>query len=194
EIDDDYIVKAHGLDKLIQVMGAVLDKELLSTLYNVQKASIAAKVKHAQGIVTATVAAGFTEGFTPVPFADAALLIPTQVAMIASITAVFGLQINRGIITAFIYSALGTSGATVTGRAVVSNLLKLIPGAGQIVGGLISGSTAAVITKALGNAYIKLMEGICKGELKESDLNSESAKERFRSLFHQEKENRKKSG
>lgn len=193
EIDDEYVIKAHGLDKLITVMGSVLDKELLSTLYNVQKASIAAKVKHAQGIVAATTAAGFTEGFTPVPFADAAMLIPTQVAMIASITAVFGLQINRSIITAFIYSALGTSGATITGRSVVTNLLKVIPGAGQVVGGLISGSTAALITNALGNAYIKLMESIVKGELKETDLDSETAREKLKALFLKEKETKKKS-
>lgn len=194
EIDDDYVVKAYGADKLIQVMGAVLDKELLSTLYNVQKASIEAKVKHSQGIVAATVATGFAEGFTPIPFSDAALLIPTQVAMIASITAVFGLQINRSILTAFIYSALGTSGATITGRAIVANVLKLLPGAGHIAGGLISGSTAAVITTALGNAYIKLMESICKGELKESDIESESTKEKLKSLFNQERNKKKKLG
>lgn len=186
EIDDNYVVKSYGTDKLVQVMGDVLDKELHATLQNVQKASIAQKVKYAHGIVVTTVAASFAEGFSPIPFSDAALLIPTQVTMIASITAVFGLEINKSIITAFISSALGTSSLTIAGKTIAANLLKLVPGAGTILGGVISGSTAAVLTTALGEAYIKLLESICKGELKESDIGSEGAKEKLKNFFKQE--------
>ncbi|MDF2803758.1 MAG: GTPase protein, partial [Anaerocolumna sp.] len=124
EIDDNYVAKAYGGEELIEIMGELLGEELIPTLQNVQKAAIKQKVKYARGIVATTVTASFAEGFAPVPFADAALLVPTQVTMIASITVAFGLKVDKGIITSFITSILGTAGATIAGRAIVSNIFK----------------------------------------------------------------------
>lgn len=183
EINDEYTVKAHGLDILIQVMGNVLDEELLATLQNVQKVSLDEKVKYAHGIVAGTVTAAFLEGFIPIPFSDAALLIPTQVTMIASITAVFGLDINKSIITAFVSSILGSGSMMVAGKTIVANLLKMIPGAGSIAGGTISGATAALLTTALGEGYIQLMVSVSKGELKASDINTKEGQEKMKMLF-----------
>lgn len=183
EIDDEYVAKAFGLDTLIQVMSEVLPDELQDTLQNVQIASLEAKKRYAQAAVATATAAAFGEGFSPIPFSDCALLIPTQVAMIASITAIFGLDVNKSIITAFVSSTLGAGGATVAGKAIVSNLLKLIPGAGTIAGGSISGATAGLLTTAMGEAYILLMEAIYKGELKSTDINSEEAKKKMKELF-----------
>ena len=174
---------AFGLDTLIQVMSEVLPDELQDTLQNVQIASLEAKKRYAQAAVATATAAAFGEGFSPIPFSDCALLIPTQVAMIASITAIFGLDVNKSIITAFVSSTLGAGGATVAGKAIVSNLLKLIPGAGTIAGGSISGATAGLLTTAMGEAYILLMEAIYKGELKSTDINSEEAKKKMKELF-----------
>ncbi|MBQ8469490.1 MAG: 50S ribosome-binding GTPase, partial [Clostridia bacterium] len=145
EIDEDYIAKAYGLDVLIQVMAEALPDELLSTLLNVQRASLDLKRYYARTAVAAATSAAFGEGFMPVPFADSALLIPTQIAMIGSITAIFGLEVNKSILVTFAGAMLGTSGATLAGKAISSSLMKLIPGAGTVLGGTISGSTAAVI-------------------------------------------------
>lgn len=183
EIDEDYVAKAFGLDTLIQVMSEVLPDELQDTLQNVQIASLEAKKRYAQAAVATATAAAFGEGFSPIPFSDCALLIPTQVAMIASITAIFGLDINKSIITSFVSATLGAGGATVAGKAIVSNLLKLVPGAGTIVGGSISGATAGLLTTAMGEAYILLMEAIYKGELKSADINSDEAKKKMKELF-----------
>lgn len=186
EVDEDYVVKAYGADTLIQVMGDMLDKDLSATLQNVQIASLEQKVKYARGIVATTVSASFAEGFAPVPFADAALLIPTQITMIASITAVFGMEVNKSIITAFVSAALGTTGATIAGRTIASNLLKLVPGVGSAAGGVIAGGTAALVTTALGEAYIKLLTAISKGELKQSDLKGRAAKELMKKLIREQ--------
>ena len=106
-------------------------------------------------------------GFTPIPFADAPILASSQIAMIAKITSIFGVSVNKAFITSIVSSAAGVSGAVFTGRAVVSNLLKLIPGAGTIVGGLISGGTAALITTALAYAYINVMVKVATYEYME---------------------------
>lgn len=193
EINDDLVIKAHSLDTLIQIMGEVLPEELQDTLQNVQKASLKEKRRRAQAAVAAATAAAFGEGFTPIPFADSALLIPTQVAMIASITAIFGMNINKSLITAFVSSTIGTGGATIAGRTLASNLLKLVPGAGTIVGGTISGATAGLITTALGEAYILLMEAVFRGEIKSSELGTAVGKAKMKELFRQKlKENKRK--
>ncbi|MBQ8597064.1 MAG: 50S ribosome-binding GTPase [Lachnospiraceae bacterium] len=183
EIDEEYVAKAFGLDVLIRIMSEVLPDELQDTLQNVQKASLEEKKRHAQAVVATATAAAFSEGFAPIPFADCALLIPTQVAMVASITAIFGMNINKSIITSFVSSTLGTGGATIAGRTIASNLLKLVPGAGTIAGGTISGATAGLITTAFGEAYILLMEALYKGELKSSELATKAGKEKMISLF-----------
>lgn len=176
-------IKAYGLDALLAIMTEVLPEELQDTLQSVQIASLKAKKKRAQVAVATATATAFGEGFAPIPFADSALLIPTQVAMIASITAIYGLDINKSIITAFVSSALGTGGATIAGKTIAANLLKLVPGAGTMLGGTISGATAGVITTALGEAYIVLMEAIYKGDLKASELGTPEGKKKLKEIF-----------
>ncbi len=186
EIEDLGIAKAYGLDVLIQVMGEALPDELIDTLQHVQIASLEEKKRRAQAAVaTATVAAA-GEGAAPIPFSDCALLIPTQVSMIASITVIFGFDVNKSAITALLSSSIGAGGATVLGKTVVTNILKFIPGAGTIVGGAISASTAGVITAALGEAYIAIMELVFKGEMSIDDLGTKKGKDKMTVLFKQQ--------
>ena len=137
-------------------------------------------------IVAGSVTAAFGEGFVPVPFSDAAMLIPTQVGMIAGITSAYGIDVNKGLLTAFVSSTIGAAGATVLGKTIVANLLKLIPGAGTVVGGLISGGTAGLLTTALGEAYIGVMELIYKGEIDLETLSTEEGAELIKKLFIEE--------
>lgn len=186
EISDEYTAKAYGLDKLIQIMSQVLPDELLDTLQNVQKASLGEKVKHSHAIVATAVAAAFGEGFAPIPFSDAALLVPTQVSMIAGITVCFGLDINTSLLTSFVSSTLGAGGATILGKTVVANILKPIPGIESVTGGAISGATAGLLTTALGEGYIVLMTLVFKGELSASDIGSEKGKKVMKNLFKEQ--------
>ena len=181
-IDEDYTVKAYGLDTLLSVMIASLPDELQKTLQFVQKASLKAKIDAAQKVVAGFVTAAAGEGAVPVPFADAAMLIPTQVSMIAGITVVFGIDVSRSVILGFVSSALGSSAATIGGRTITSNLLKLIPGAGSVAGGAISAATAGLLTAAIGEAYIQIMIAVYKGELKEEDLKTETGKRKFEEI------------
>ena len=186
EIDDNYIVKSYGMDALIKVMGEALPEELMDTLQNVQIASIEEKKRRAQAVVaTATVAAA-GEGAAPIPFADCALLIPTQLGMIASITVIFGFDVNKSIITALLSSTIGSGGATLLGKTVVSNLLKFMPGIGAIGGGAISAGAAGVITAALGEAYIGIMELVFNGEMNINDLSTKKGKEAMTKMFKQQ--------
>ena len=191
DFDDEYIAKAYGLDRLIDIMSEALPSELQDTLQNVQKASLEAKKKHARAAVATAVTAAFGEGFAPIPFADALVLVPTQVAMIASITTIFGLEISKGLLTTFVSSTIGTAGATILGKTIVANILKLIPGIGTAAGGAISGTTAGILTAALGEAYIKVMEQVFKGELNSEDLYAEAGRNEMEKIFKDELKKKK---
>lgn len=193
EFDDEYIARVYGLDRLIDVMTEVLPVELQNTLQNVQKASLEAKKKASQGVIATAVAASFGEGFAPIPFSDAALLIPTQVGMIAGITVIFGMDVSKSFLTSFVSATIGSAGATVLGKTIVSNLLKLIPGVGTVTGGFISGTTAGILTTALGTAYLLIMEMVYKGEISKEDLYSEEGKATMVKLFKAELKKGKKS-
>lgn len=191
EIEDLGVKKAYGLDTLIKIMNEALPDELLDTLQNVQIASLEEKKRHAKIAVGTAVTAATAAGATPIPFSDAAVLIPTQISMIVSITAIFGLNVNQGIITTIISSTIGAGGATVLGKTVASNLLKIIPGVGTVVGGAISAVTAATITGALGYAYIAVMEMAFKGELDLNDLSTPKGEEIIAEKFKEELKRKK---
>lgn len=186
DFDDEYVARAFGLDTLVEVMSAALPSELQDTLQNMQKVSLESKKKMSQAAVATAVAAAAATGASPIPCSDAALLIPVQVSMIAGITAIFGMDISKSFLTAFVSSTIGTAGATVLGKTAVANLLKMIPGVGSVAGGAISGSTAGLLTAALGEAYIGIMEMVFKGDMKLEDLYSEDGKSKMQEIFKKE--------
>ena len=112
--------------------------------------------------------------------------------MIASITAFFGFELSKSVITSLVSSVVGTAGATFAGRTIVSNICKLIPGIGSITGGVISGATASLMTTALGEAYIGIMVAMFKGEIKERELETEAGRRKLAELF-KEKLQRKRT-
>lgn len=173
---DDYTVKAYGLTELTSIMLEVIPEAVKKTFIAMQKADLKLKQNKAHMIVLTAATASAVTGAVPIPFSDAFLLVPEQITMIASITAVFGIPISKGTMMTIITSTLGSTGATVLGKTIVSGLIKLIPGAGSAVGGAISAATAAALTSALGEAYIGILSGITSGEMKPEFLDTEEGK------------------
>ena len=78
--------------------------------------------------------------------------------MLASISATFGLSFNKSLLSSIVGSIVTGAGGTLAGRAIVSGLLKFIPGIGSVAAGAIAATTAAAITTAFGKAYIAALE------------------------------------
>ncbi len=176
-------VKHYGLDNLTAEIEHTLSDELASTLANVQKASAEMKQRKASLIVNASTAeAAAAVALTPLPVADSAALVAIQAKMLAEITTVFGLGVNRSFISLFLSTALGTSGATIGGRALAS-ALKLIPGIGTAAGGMINAAVASGITTTMGNAYIRLMTMILNGQILPEELDSKINIEKILSVI-----------
>ena len=133
-------------------------------------------------VIGAAVAAGGV-GAVPIPFADAPLLVANQVALLTSVAVTFKINIKKDGLKTLVYAALGVGGATLIGRTIVSNLIKFIPGVGSVIGGAISASTAAIITYALGYAFIEICKDVKAGKIKEEELTSKAGISTFKEYF-----------
>jgi len=95
------------------------------------------------------------------------LLVPIHVAMLSGITATFGAPLDRGFITTTVGSILGSGGAAFGGRLLAASLvelLKLVPGL-NVGAMVISGTTAAFLTIALGLSYLEVIVKLTRENL-----------------------------
>lgn len=163
KINEDIQIPASGLKELVTKTYDIIPEDIKNSFINAQQVDIERKARAARKWALGYITTSFGVGFTPIPFTDAAILVPNQIAMLAHITAIFGVPIDKAMITSIIASIGGTGGATFLGRYIVSNVIKMVPGVGTAVGGIISGTTASVITTALAISYIEVLVLISKG-------------------------------
>ena len=159
-LDDGHIIKVSGLIDLVDITMDVVPEAHKTAFIAAQKVSIQQKKNRAHGIVAAAASAAAAAGASPIPFSDAFILIPIQVGMLAAITAVFGLQLQQSFLSTLVSSTITGAGATIIGRTIAVNLLKMIPGAGSIAGGAISAAIATTVTSAFGEAYIATLSAL----------------------------------
>lgn len=180
-LDDGHVLTTHGLSELVEVTLALVPESHRRAFVAAQKASIPLKVKHAHGIVAASAATAAGFAAAPLPLADALVIVPIQIGMIAGISLTFGMELTTTFISTLITSATGAVGATFVGRAIVAGLLKLMPGGGTALGGAISAATASTLTVALGETYILALKTLYEmngGEVPTaSDVQAEFAKQ-----------------
>ncbi len=190
-LSSSLVIKPQGLKELVQKTVSLIPEETRNSFINAQHADIDLKVKRARSWAKKYIATTFGVGFVPIPFSDASVLVPMQVAMLAHITAIFGLSLDKTRLTSIVAAVGGTGGATFLGRYIVSNVLKLIPGAGTIVGGLISGSTASILTTALAFSYIETLAIMTKNEKERKSMSVFELEELMKKLYKEHLKNKK---
>lgn len=158
------------LDKEDNIEYSLVEEEI----FELEKEKINKMAAKANNVVLAAVATASTTGAIPIPFADAPLLIAQQTALMMEISHIFNIDMKEDGLKTLVTTVLGVGGATVAGKMVASNLLKLVPFAGSVLGGAISAGTAGGITFALGNAFIDVCKDIKLGRLSEDELVSQA--------------------
>ena len=160
-----------GLDELLQMTEECLQEAQNNTQKQKEKHIAAflkaqqvnnqkkldAMVTSARKKVHMAAAAAAAAGASPIPGSDAPIIAAIQSTMIFTINSEFEVEMDTSRATSALMGVLGTTGVATVGRAAVSNFLKFIPGAGTIVGGVISATTAAALTEAIGHAYIEVL-------------------------------------
>lgn len=146
-----------GLQELLDATYLVVPEVATAALTAVQILDWERKRQAAKKIINQSVAIAAGVGATPIPFSDAALLVPTQVQMIARITAAYGLPADRSRALAAAGAVVLTGGATMAGRYLATNLLKLVPG-GAVASSAISATVAGSLTRGVGMAWSRVCE------------------------------------
>lgn len=170
-ISDDYTIPAFGLKELVSKSLDVIPEDAQKAFTNAQQADIERKAKNARRWATRYVASSFGIGFIPIPFSDASVLVPMQITLLAHITAIFGISLDKSSIISIIAAVGGTGSATFLGKSIVGNALKFIPGAGTVIGGVISGTTASIVTSALAASYIEVLSVMAFKEMNGETVN-----------------------
>lgn len=168
-----------------------MSTELDNELKELEFVKMNEKAENAVAVAVATTAA---TGAIPIPFADAPILIGEQVTLMATICGIYGINVKKEGLKMLAFAAIGTGGATVVGKTIATNLIKLVPGAGSIAGGAISAGTAGVVTLAMGKAFINVCKMVKLGKLSESELASKNGAEILKEEFKAQikKESKKK--
>ncbi len=97
-----------------------------------------------------TAAAGVA--LTPIPFSDAALLVPIQMKMALHIMKTYGLDQKLGGVSSLVGSMVVTESGRLLAQNLGTSLLKLIPGFGTLVGASVNTVVASSFTAAMGFA------------------------------------------
>ena len=173
-----------GLQTLLDDTYEVIPEVVAGALTAAQMLDMSRKKQQVATIIKQAVVVVVGVGATPIPFADAALLVPNQVTMIARITAAYGLPPNRSKALSTAGAVILTGGATMAGRYAVTSLLKFVPG-GMVAGSAISATVAGALTKAVGHAWARVCEYslTLTPEARDQFLSSPQVTERFLSYL-----------
>ena len=151
----------YGLMELLGATFQIAPEAVRGALTAAQTIDAELKAAQSQKAIAAAVTAAAAAAAVPIPFSSAAVLVPIQLSMMARIAHLHGLGLDKSALLA----VASTSVATSAGRAAASSLLKFIPGAGTLVGGVVNASVASSFTLAMGQAWVAVCQRAFKGTL-----------------------------
>ena len=174
---------AHGLQDVLDATFRIAPAGVHAALTAAQEIDLHRKAKEAQGYIATAATAAAGAAFIPIPFSDAATLVPIQLGMMAKIAQVYKIKFDRAALLAI----ASTTAATSAGRATFAGLLKLVPGAGTVAGGMMSAGVASSFTYAMGQAWMVVCQRVVRGSFGGvgQALDNEAIREAFTSEFKQ---------
>lgn len=179
--DDFAGLEAHGLQELLDATFQVAPTGVEAALTAAQKIDLRRKRDLAEKAIRTAVGAAAAAGATPIPFSDAAVLVPIQLTMMATIAHIYDVGVDRATAAALAATAAATAG----GRSLVTGLIKAVPGAGSLIGGGIAAAVASSVTWAVGQAWTTVCSRLSQGKLTgvSGALDSDAVRELFLDEF-----------
>lgn len=147
----------HGLSELVDVTLKYAPEGNKAAFRIAQRLNLPLKREMARKAVGTAAAAAAITAATPLPVSGAVALAPIQLGMMGRIAAVYELELTSMMSA----GALAQLGVQFTGQAAARELLKLIPVAGNVI----NGGVASALTLAIGEAWMRLCEGVHTGKV-----------------------------
>lgn len=171
----------HGLTEVLDATFRCAPDGVQGALTVAQEIDQDRKTKEARNYIGVAATTAAAAAASPIPFSDAAMLVPIQLGMMAKIAHLYKIRIDR----AALMGIAATTAATQVGRATFTGLIKLVPGAGTIVGGAISAGVATAYTYAMGQAWLTVCQRMSTGSFGRADgvIDNAAVGELFMSEF-----------
>lgn len=172
---------AYGLREVLDATFRVAPEGVHGALVAAQEIDHSRKASEAQKVIAAAASSAAASAAVPVPFSDAVMLVPIQLGMMAKIAQLYKIKFDRAALMAI----ASTTAATQAGRATFTGLLKLVPGAGSVAGGLIGAGVASSYTYAMGQAWLAVCQRAATGSFGRVGgmLDTDAVREAFTEEF-----------
>ncbi|SDU79687.1 Uncharacterized conserved protein, DUF697 family [Microlunatus sagamiharensis] len=172
---------AYGLREVLDATFRVAPEGVHGALVAAQEIDHSRKASEAQKVIAAAASSAAASAAVPVPFSDAVMLVPIQLGMMAKIAQLYKIKFDRAALMAI----ASTTAATQAGRATFTGLLKLVPGAGTVAGGLIGAGVASSYTYAMGQAWLVVCQRAATGSFGRVGgmLDTDAVREAFTEEF-----------
>ncbi|SDS42073.1 GTPase family protein [Microlunatus soli] len=171
----------HGLMEVLDASFRVAPEGAELALIAAQTIDKKRKAWAAQRDIVLAAGSAATAAAVPIPFSDAAMLVPIQLGLMARIAHIYKIKIERAALMA----VATTTAATQGGRAAFTGLLKMIPGAGTVAGGAIGAAVASTFTFALGQAWLVVCQKMAAGQFLtgSGSIDTEAVRDAFMNEF-----------
>ncbi len=153
--------RPYGLREVLDATFQVAPEGVHAALVAAQEIDQDRKDKEAKKYIAAAATSAAAAAATPIPFSDATLLVPIQLGMMAKIAQLYKIKFDRAALMAVV----STTAATQVGRSAFTGLIKMVPGAGTVVGGAIGAGVATSFTYAMGRAWLTVCQRVAKSKL-----------------------------
>ena len=167
-LTDSVFAPPEGIPELIELTNDLLPEGIRISKEIVANYKLERRRSFAQTVVLSSTAAAATVGAVPIPFADALLLQPIEIAEINGIAAIYG--ITKGDQARLLKNTIVEVGTISTAAKAAISALKAIPGL-NIGTGVINAVIASGIVAALGEGSIYVFEQIYLGNKDISDVD-----------------------
>ncbi len=167
-LNDTAYAPPEGITELISATNDLMPEGIKAAVVDIHNFNLARRRAFAHSVVGVATSAAVVVGAVPIPFADALILSPIEIAEINTLARLYGIENNEQS-KRFLNSIVEVGTVSVAARALIS-ALKAIPGI-NIAAGVLNAVIAGTIVAAIGEVSIYAFEQIYLGAKTVEDIN-----------------------
>ena len=166
-LNDSAFAPPEGITELIDTTNELMPEGIKAGNEDIAAFNLNRKRALAHGVVGASTTAAAVIGMVPIPFADALLLAPIELALVNGLSQIYGISKNEES-KLFLNSIVEVGTVSVAAKTVLS-ALKAIPGI-NLATGILNAIIAGCIVAAIGEGSVFAFEQIYLGKKSLTDI------------------------
>lgn len=167
-LNDTAFAPPEGINELIDVTNELLPEGIRAAKTDLSKFKLSRKKALAQAVVGAATTGAVVVGAVPVPFPDAAVLTPVEIAMVNGIAKIY--EISKDEKSGQFVNSIIEAGTVGVAAKTALSAIKAIPGV-NIAASVLNAIVAGVFAATIGETSIYLFEQVYKGEKTVEDID-----------------------